>query len=169
MKSLSLKSLSIGELFAVYANILSELRARGVVRSTNNPIADYAEYLCARALSLSTAPKSTMGFDAIGPNNEKCEIKARRVTPQNPSRELSALRGLKDRKFDFLVGVLFDEDFKVARACLIPHAVVLNTAKYSQYTNAWRFHLRDSLLSLEGVVDLTSKLRDAEAASRGSY
>ena len=41
---------SIAELLAGYAGILAELRRRGVVRTNNAPVGDYAEWLAARAL-----------------------------------------------------------------------------------------------------------------------
>ena len=49
---MSLDGATPGELLALYARILDGLLARGVVRSTNNPVADYSEYLTARALNL---------------------------------------------------------------------------------------------------------------------
>jgi hypothetical protein len=169
MKMPNLKSMTVSELFDIHGKVLSELRERGVVRSTNKPIADYAEYLSARALSLSTSPKSTKGYDAKGPDNKKYEIKSRQITRQNPSREVSALRDLDKRHFDYLIGVLFNEEFRVLRACRIPHSTVLKVAKYSNHTNAWRFHLRDSLWSMPGVVDLTAKIQKAEKASGMSH
>jgi hypothetical protein len=44
------------ELFALFSGGPDELRRRDVIRSTNNPVADYAESLVARALSLKLAP-----------------------------------------------------------------------------------------------------------------
>jgi len=38
---------------------------------------------------------------------------------------MSVIRQLDARRFDFLVGVLFEEDFSVRRACVVPHNVVL--------------------------------------------
>lgn len=161
-----LKSLQVSDLFELHGQILSELRRRGVVRSTNNPIADYAEYLCARALSLKVAAKSTKGFDAVCPAGKRYEIKARRVTSLNKSRELSAIRGLDPQQFDYLIGILFREDFRVWKACVIPHSVVKDHAAWSDHTNAWRFHLRDTLWSIPGVLDLTGQIQEAQSTHR---
>ena len=81
-------------LLALYATILDELRDRGIVRSTNNPVGDYAEYLVATALGLRLADNATSGFDAIGPDDLLYQVKARRLTPRNPSRQLGFIRGL---------------------------------------------------------------------------
>ena len=142
---------------------MTELKNRGVTRSTNNPIADYAELLFARALRLKRSPRSTKGYDAVDRKGRKYEIKGRRVTTHNSSRQLSALRGLDQKRFAFLGGVLFNEDFSVSRACLVPHKQVLRNATFVPQTNSWKFFLLDSVWDFPGVVDVTAKLRKAEA------
>lgn len=148
----------------LFGATLTELRLRGVTRSTNNPIADYAELLFERALRLKRAERSTKGYDALDHGGLKYEIKARRVTAQNSSRQLSALRGLDQKHFDFLGGVLFNENFSVHRACLVPHRRVLSNSTYVPQTNSWKFFLLDSVWALPGVVDVTAKLQKAEKA-----
>jgi hypothetical protein len=43
-------------LFSFYRAILSELKSRGVIRTENAPVGDYAEYLVAIALGGQVAP-----------------------------------------------------------------------------------------------------------------
>src|SRR3990172_5027999 len=112
------------ELLRLYANVLRELQRRQIIRSKNNPVADYAEYLVGKALRLRTVTKSTKGYDLVGTDGTRYEVKARRLTPDNESRQLSFIRGLKERHFAYLAGVLFEEDFSVLRACLIPIEIV---------------------------------------------
>ncbi len=145
-------------LLSLYAGILNELRSRDVTRSTNNPVADYAEGLVAQALDLELASKSTTGHDAVGKDAVRYEIKARRITSHNGSRQLSAIRGLEERHFEFLVGVLFREDFSVQRACVVPYEVVANRSTYRKHTNAWVLHLRDEIWNVGGVTDITEDL-----------
>ncbi|AZK59093.1 hypothetical protein [Candidatus Desulforudis audaxviator] len=59
-----LSKLKTSELLVLYSEIIEELRRRKAVRSNNNPVADYAENLAVKALSLKRAPLSTKGFDA---------------------------------------------------------------------------------------------------------
>ena len=162
--AIDLKQTPTRELFKLYVATLSELRDRGVTRSTNNPIADYAELLFESALCFHRTPKSTKGHDATDRAGLKYEIKGRRLTAHNTSRQLSALRGLDKKHFDFLGGVLFRADFSVLRACLIPHDQVLAHATYRSHTNSWIFHLRDSTWGLPGVIDVTAQLQAAEVA-----
>jgi hypothetical protein len=156
------EALTDRELLALYVRILESLRVRGIVRSKNNPVADIAEILCMRALNLTLAPKSTTGYDAKDPDGQRIEIKARRITKENPSRQLSAIRGLDKRHFDYLAGVLFNDDFSVLRGSLIPYEVVKQYATHNLHTNSHRFLLRDSVWSRPGVQDITQLLKKAE-------
>jgi len=151
------------ELLALYGRVLDTLRSRGVIRSANNPLADYAEGLCVAALSLTLAAKCTTGYDGIDPNGHKIEVKARRLTQQNGSRQLSAIRGIDSAHFDYLAGILFDADFSVMKGCLIPHAVVREHGSNNMHTHSHRFLLRDSVWSLDGVRDITEALQAAES------
>jgi hypothetical protein len=150
------------QLLQVYADVLEELRNRGTLRSGNNPVADYAEALCARAFDWTLVTKSTKGHDAVDANGRRIEIKARRITIHNPSRQLSAIRGLEDRHFARLAGVLVDAQFRVLRAALIPYRVVQAEATFVVRTNSWRFLLRDGVWKLAGVVDITDELKKAQ-------
>ena len=92
------------------------------------------------------------------------QIKGRRLTPHNNSRQLGALRELPPHGFDVFAAVLFQEDYRILRAALIPHARVVDLAKRIERTNSWRFLLRDAVWSVPGVRDVTADLRRAEAA-----
>jgi hypothetical protein len=151
----------------MFVAVLDELRSRNITRSTNNPVADYAELLCEKALSLRRAPGSTKGYDAVDRNEQKYEIKGRRLTTHNTSRQLSAFRGLDEEHFAFLGGVLFRDDFSVMRGCLVPHSQVLCHSTYRKHTNAWIFHLNDSVWDLPGVIDITAELQKAERELQG--
>jgi len=129
-----------------------------VIRSSNNPVGDYAETLFCRAFCWEQAPNSEKDADAIGGDGVRYQIKGRRLTRHNGSRQLGALRRLPEKNFNVLAGVLFREDFSVLRAVLVPHSVVADRAKYVQATNSWRFILTDDIWSCNGVVDVTNKL-----------
>ena len=159
---INLTSPSNRELLKLYTELLTELRSRGIVRTSNGPGADVAEGLVAKALSLTLNAASTAGYDGIDPNGRKIEVKCRRLTRHNDSRQLSAIRNLESAHFDFLAGVLFNEDFSVMKAALIPFQVVKDQAVFVKHTNGWKFVLRDSIWTLPGVEDITSRLKAAE-------
>lgn len=157
-----LRDRSVADLLLLYANVLSELRDRGVLRSSNNPVADYSEWLVARALGLELVSQSVKGHDAIAPDGTRYQVKGRRKTPTNGSRQLSAIRGLEvedTHPFDYLVGVLYNFDFTVMKAAQIPIAIVRQHARATPHVNGWRFILRDSVWALDGVIDVTEPIR----------
>lgn len=153
------KNMTSASLLELHGEIGEELRRRGILRSSNNPTADLAEYLFCKAFGWKQAPNSQRAADAACAEGLLYQIKGRRVTAQNPSRQLSALRGLKDGGFHHLAGVLFAPDYSVTRAALIPHALVLQNSTFVERTNSWRFLLRDAVWGWPEVRDVTDKLR----------
>src|SRR5690242_5812454 len=107
MTELTVESLSTEELFQYFVLILDELRSRKIIRTSNNPIADYAEWLVANKLNLKLAINSQPGFDAVGDDGIRYQVKCRRLTTQNKSKQLSVIRNLEANKFDYLIGGLF--------------------------------------------------------------
>lgn len=162
-----LASTSTTDLLALYSSIVDELLERSVVRSTNNPVADYAEYLVARAFGLTLVANASAGYDAIDDDDVRYQVKARRLTARNASRQLGFIRGFdKDfDPFDVIVGILFEADFAVHRAARIPVEVVRSRAKRVEYVNAWRILLVDAVWGISGVVDVTGPIRAAAAES----
>ncbi|MEQ1938048.1 hypothetical protein ABMA46_07330 [Mesorhizobium sp. CN5-321] len=156
-----LKPLSVAELLVLHAQVGEELRGRGVVRSANNPTGDLAEYLFCRAFGWRQAPNSERGYDAIGSDGTRYQIKGRRIHRRNKSRQLSAIRDIGGGHFDVLAGVLFDDDFNVMKAALIPIAFVIERSTYIAHTNSNKFMLRDDVWTAPGVSDVTAKIAAA--------
>ena len=60
----SLELASLADLFRLYGQILDELTRRHVVRTRNQPLGDYAEWLTWRALvGVQSSNKSEKAFD----------------------------------------------------------------------------------------------------------
>lgn len=163
----ALRGESAPVLLALYSAIVEELHRRGVVRSTNNPVGDYAEYLVAQAFALSLVGNSSIGYDAISSDGVRYQVKSRRLTVRNRSRQLGFFRGfqLTDDPFDLLVAILFNADFTVQRAALVPISIVREHVARVEYVNAWRLVLRDSVWAIAGVQDVTDRIRAAATAT----
>jgi hypothetical protein len=143
---------------------MKRLRQRDVVRSGNNPVGDYCESLVVRALKLRRLERSNKGCDAIDDSeNKNYEIKGRRLTEDNPSTQLSVIRDLDLCHFDYLVGVLLDEDFTVSYGCCIPRKVVKDYAPHRDYVNGRIIHLSPALRRDPRVRDITSELKKAQS------
>jgi hypothetical protein len=151
-------TLPLTGLLKLYSEILQELVRRKVCRSTNNPVADIAELLVIEALILTPAAKSTKGYDAVDGSGKRYEIKGRRVTADNPSRMLSAIRDCEAHHFDYLAGILFREDFSFEKACVVPFEVVQRRSTYRKHVNAHIFELKDELWNASGVIDISKQI-----------
>jgi hypothetical protein len=155
--SFEAKSLTISELLNHYTLILDELHARGVVRTANSPIGDYAEWLVAKCLNLKLMENSNTGYDAIDINNEKYQIKCRRITPRNPSTQLSVIRNLDSHDFDFLVVVLFNAHIEIQKVVKIPHEIIHKYARYRSHVNGHILFLRGDVLGDPLTEDITNR------------
>lgn len=155
------EEMTVPELLALHSRLGEELRLRGVLRSANNPTGDLAEYLFCSAFGWVQAPNSERGYDAKSPDGTRYQIKGRRVHRRNRSRQLSAIRDLAGGHFDVLAGLLFDDDFRVTRAALIPRELIEERSKYVSHTNSHRFMLRDDVWDMPGVQDVTREVSRA--------
>ena len=157
MKS-DLEKLSELELLQLHASIIDELIQREVVRTKNNPIGDYAEWLVAKALDLKLARNSFAGYDGKDTNDIKYQVKSRRITSGNKSRQLGVIRNLSKKDFDILVGLIFDERYRVLVAVQIPHEVVVEYAEFREYVNGHILQLKGKILEDNRIQDIQSLL-----------
>lgn len=146
------------ELLQLQASVIDELKARGVVRTKNNPLGDYTEWLVAKALGLELATNSAAGYDATDADGVRYQIKGRRITPENQSRQLSAIRNLDKNDFDLLAAVVFDEKYSIINAVIIPHELVGEYASYRKHVNAHILHVRGAILEDPRARDFRDRI-----------
>lgn len=151
---MNLKRMTEKELLQLQASVTSELRHRGVVRTQNNPLGDYTEWLVANALGLELAANSKAGYDGISKDGVRIQIKGRRVTQRNRSRQLSPIRKYNEKDFDELAAIIYNENFDIVEAILIPHEVVGEYAAYSRHVNAHILHIRGAILDDARVTSI---------------
>ena len=153
---IDLPSLPPAQLLLLHAQLSDELRARGIVRSANNPMGDLAEYLFCKAFGWRRAGNSNANIDAIGEGEIRYQIKGRRMTRHNKSRQLSAIRDLSGGIL--IIWRLFGEDYRVFRAAIILYDIVVARSRFVERTNSHKFILHDDVWSAAGVRDVTGKL-----------
>jgi hypothetical protein len=160
-----LSAFSEAQLFSMYRAILAELKNRGVIRTENAPVGDYAEHLVATALggrlAASNAEKS---WDVLGNDGEKLQVKARVVSePAKPGQlQLSPFRSFG---FDSAVIVLLSAtDYAVVRASKVPRNVVETYAVHRQHVNGKVLFARPEIMGHADATDLTAILRAAQAS-----
>jgi hypothetical protein len=161
---LDLKPFSTLELLQLNAATVSELKRRGVIRTKNKPTGDYAEYLFCTAFGWSQQGNSTKSHDAVSPDGTTYQIKARHFSGKKSSRQLGAFRSFE---FDYLAAVLFQEDYTVERAIIIPVTSIKGRTHRSTHTNSDLFFLEDYIWDWPEIQDATETLRRTQSEIRG--
>lgn len=83
----AIRDAPVAALLVQYAEIMDELRDRRIVRTGNAPVGRFAEHLFAKAFGWTLEANSHAGHDAVDAAGLRYQIKSRRLTPQNPSRQ----------------------------------------------------------------------------------
>ena len=100
-----LRAMSELELLQTRGAVIAELRRRGVVRTANNPIGDYTEWLVCNRLGLEIQGNNQAAFDAVDPQSgDRYQIKGRRSSGNTV--QFSSIRNLETHGFDFVVAVV---------------------------------------------------------------
>ena len=150
---------SVKTLLEMHVKILKILRQREIIRSTNNPTGDLAEYLFSKAFGWELADNSTKGFDALDDEGTRFQIKGRRIHSLGKSRRLGAMRELEEKPFDQLAAIIFDEDYSIIQAALFPWEYVLDKSSEIKRSNSYRFVFHAKYMNDSAVEDVTEKIR----------
>ncbi|MCI0424433.1 MAG: hypothetical protein L0Z47_01100 [Actinobacteria bacterium] len=157
---------TVGELLSTYAEILAELRERGVVRSANAPAGDYAEWLCSRALGGALVDNfSVKSHDLVLADGQRVQVRTRVTSEPSKAGQLPT-SPYRSWDFDLAAFVLLrDYDYAVRRAVLVPVDVVRAKSSYRSHVNGSVVMMRGALLDHVDAEDITDRLR--AAASEG--
>jgi len=153
VKPTDLKTMKVPELLSLYAELMEELRDREIIRTGNNPVADYAEKVAVDRLHLRRAGKEEKGYDASDSEGTRYQIKGRRITKHNKSRQLSVIRSLDEKPFDYLIAVIFDEAFNVIEMWKIPYDFVREHKGWSKRLQGHIFHAKRDVLASDKRVE----------------
>ncbi len=141
-----LSDMSDDEVARAWARCMRMLRSRDLVRTANTPVGDYAERICCERFGLQRKGFSAKSVDAIDADGVRYQIKGRRLTPENPSRQLGAIRDIDQHPFDVLYAVFFNEDLELQEIWQIPYEVV-KEASFVARTNSTRFVLTKKMMT----------------------
>lgn len=146
------------QLLRKHFKIIEELKTRGVIRTRNNPVSGYAEWLVHRKMGFYLMGNSTQGVDAYGKKGKRYQIKARHLISPSSSRQLGVIRNLRKKQFDILIAVMFDRNFNVVMAYTIPHGIIKRYARYSRHQNGHILILRGDILKDKNVKEVSRHL-----------
>ena len=151
-----LRTMSEVELLQTHSAVIAELRRRGVVKTKNNPIGDYTEWLVCNRLGFQVKGNSQRAFDAIDLQGIRYQIKGR-CSDANSVR-FSAIRNLEQHGFDFVIAVIFNDDYSVRLAAMVSHDSVPALARYQAHTNSHNLILTKTAVEKDGVQDISQLL-----------
>lgn len=157
---IDVKKLPVTRLLSLYAEILTELMTRRVVRTRNAPAGDLAELLVARAYGGSLAPNSAKSWDVESSDGRLLQVKCRVVqTGDARSHTFSLFRSWG---FDACVFLVLDANtYEVVRAVEVPVDQVRAISTRSAWVAGDRVTVNQVLVSLPGAEDVTDRIRDA--------
>ena len=152
-----LKQMSEIELLQTHAAVIDELKDRRVAKTRNNPIGDYTEWLVCRRMGLEMQANSKKSYDAVDANKTRYQIKGRKDNRTHV--QFSSIRNLDDEQgFDFVIAVVFNDDYSIRIAVKIPHRIVRELAKRQAHTNSHILILTDKAVEHPGVTDIRQHL-----------
>jgi hypothetical protein len=158
-----LDRLSTRRLLLLYADLLTELVRRGVVRSRNAPAGDLAEYLALQVYGGELAPPSEKSWDVRAGDGRVIQVKSRLIAASDRrSHTYSPFRSWDFHACLFLV--LDAHTYAVVSAVEVPVDAVRALARATPHVNGHRVTTRTPLADLPGAADRTAELRHALAA-----
>lgn len=110
--TIDLSNLTVKDLMRLEASIVQELRGRELVRTSNKPIGDIAEYVVWLARGGVLEPSSTKSHDITAATGQRIQVKAM-GTRTVAGGKFSPFRSLE---FDTAVFLVFDATFELAEA-----------------------------------------------------
>jgi hypothetical protein len=125
-------SRSTGDLLRDWAAVMRELRRRDVIRTNNNPVGDIAEAIVHGHYGGERASFVQAGWDVKTPDGERIQVKSIRTTATTKRKNLSPIR---DRDYDSVVVVIFDEEFQVTDALKLTREVAEELASWVAHVN----------------------------------
>lgn len=143
-----------------YAAILNSLYSAGIVRTYNSPVGDYAEWLVSIKLNLQLEKNSEKGYDAMDEESGlRYQVKSRWMHPGKNSRQLNVIRNYGDNQFDYLIAVIFGNDFEVAEAYKVQHDVLSEYFPFNTHQNGIVVTLTQDFIQDARVEDITNIFR----------
>ena len=162
---MDVSSLSLKALLELQGHIMLELHGRGVGMSSN-PTRELARHLFIRAFGWTAHPSTSSGPDAVSAKGSRIKIKGRRMLDPSDSLQMTALPDPATWSFEWLAAVVFDWNYDVVRAAVIPVSHVGAVADHDDSTGERRFTFDVDTLCVPGIYDATARLGTTLGAVR---
>lgn len=157
----SLTGAAPDDLFRLHAAVLSELRARDIIRTQNPPAGDYGEWLVQRALGGELAPNSVKSYDVSGGRYGRIQVKARVVSAPPNAGQLQTSPFRSDTFDHAALVMLSNVDFTVVRASLVPVKLLRQVWSWRAHVNGHIVRMTPAVMGHTEALDITEGLRAA--------
>lgn len=155
-----LTRLSTKDLLLLYADILTELLRRGIVRSRNAPAGDLAEHLAHLVYGGQLAPPSEKSWDIRASDGRLIQVKTRLIA--DGDRKNHVYSPFRSWDFDACLFLILDaHTYSVVSAVEVPATQVQALARAAPHVNGFRITTRTPLVDLPGAADRTDDFRRA--------
>ena len=153
--------LEVADLLRLSSAATVELQRRGVLRTGNAPLGDYAEWLALRAFGGTLAPNSEKSYDLLSEDGRRIQVKARRVdTP--PRRGQLQSSPFRSWGFDEALLVLVDaQSYEMRRASLVPARALEVAARFSPHVNGHFVMMDERVMGHDDALDVSEVFREA--------
>ena len=146
---MNFKNFTDQDVISFYPKILKELKKRNIIR-TNNLVGDLGEYWTRKKYNdtpnlpkLQDAPKSTKNIDAISVKGERYAIKS--TSGSSTGVFASLPKDNEDKKFEFLVLVIFDKDYILQEIFELTWDQFLKYRKLKPPENKWNLPITNEV------------------------
>ena len=143
------KNFTDQDVISFYPKILKELKKRNIIR-TNNLVGDLGEYWTRKKYNdipnlpkLQDAHKSTKNIDAISVKGERYAIKSTSGSGTGVFASLPTEN--EDKKFEFLVLVIFDKDYILQEIFELTWDQFLKYRKLKPPENKWNLPITNEV------------------------
>jgi hypothetical protein len=146
---MDLSGLQNPQIIALYSDLILELKSRGIIR-TKNLLGDLGEYLAVEHYTntpglpnLQVAPPGTQNIDAISRKGERYSVKS---TSGNLTGVFYGLNDpdsqeVESQKFEFVIVVLFDDNFKLKKILELPWDLFLQHKRWHKTMRAYNLSI----------------------------
>lgn len=158
--NINIENLSTKELLSLYSDILKQLKVRDVIRS-KNLLGDLGEYLAIefycntpKLPKLQSAPIGTKNIDAISVKGERYSIKSTSGRLTGVFRDLNNPESnqIDDKKFEYVIIVIFNDDFELAKILEISWDQFLKFKRWHPTVKAWNIPITKALIKDSKII-----------------
>ena len=155
---MNLEAMDRRELVDTYLMLLERLKCRGLMPIYGNLTGGLSEWIACQALSLTPRRGNTRDIDAVSEDgNTTYQIKGRRNEKPN-TVHTGIIHGLELRPFQFLVAIVFDGQYLVHRALVVPYDTVLALAEPNDRNDGHYLKVDADLAGRGDVYDFSCRV-----------